>query len=268
MTCALPSAAVNGAGSMNNRQRSSRTIAYTVVVPAWNEAPRIGAVLQAVKDAQAKQQLDGDIVVVDNNSTDDTAAVAESTGATVVFEPVNQIARARNAGAAATQAEFLIFLDADTKPSPELFALTLEMLTGGEVIGGGSTMKLDRQVQRLAQLGVDCWNWFSVKRGVAAGCYIFCTREAFEAVGGFDERQYAAEEVFLSKAMRRYAARQLKKFVVLDQFPVTTSARKLDWYSGRKKFIQLLMLLIPGATRSKSMLGMWYDRSQINEPDK
>ena len=48
--------------------------------------------------------------------------MAAATGATVVFEPVNQIARARNTGAAAATGDWLIFVDADSRPSAELFA--------------------------------------------------------------------------------------------------------------------------------------------------
>ena len=57
----------------------------------------------------------------DNNSKDRTAEIARAAGARVVFEPVNQIARARNAGAAAATGIWLVFVDADSHPSAALF---------------------------------------------------------------------------------------------------------------------------------------------------
>jgi glycosyltransferase involved in cell wall biosynthesis len=75
---------------------------YSIVIPAFNEEEFLPATLAAVRAAMAAQTgACGELIVVDNNSTDRTAAVARSLGAQVVFEPVNQISRARNCGAAA-----------------------------------------------------------------------------------------------------------------------------------------------------------------------
>ena len=99
---------------------------YSIVVPAYNEAellPRTLTALRRVLDAIP--HLRGEIVVANNNSTDRTAAVAAAHGARVVFEPINQISRARNCGAAAALGRYLIFVDADTIASPELVAAAL-----------------------------------------------------------------------------------------------------------------------------------------------
>jgi len=72
----------------------------SVVIPAFNEerllpgtCARSGALA-----ALERRQWQTEVIVCDNNSTDATAAIARAAGATVVFEPVNQIARARNRG--------------------------------------------------------------------------------------------------------------------------------------------------------------------------
>lgn len=71
--------------------------------------------------------------------TDGTAEVAKAAGADrVIHEPVNQIARARNAGAAATGAEFLVFVDADTKISATLLTRALQCLRSGHCAGGAA----------------------------------------------------------------------------------------------------------------------------------
>jgi glycosyltransferase involved in cell wall biosynthesis len=80
------------------------------VIPAWNESATVGAVVYAALDAR----LVDDVVVVDNASTDGTAAVAAAHGARVVQEPVPGKGEALRAGvAAAGDATVLVFLDAD-----------------------------------------------------------------------------------------------------------------------------------------------------------
>ena len=88
----------------------------SVIVPAFNEErllpeslAAIGTATRAFTDAGWSTEL----IVCDNNSTDRTAEIARAAGATVVFEPHNQIARARNRGAGAARGEWLVFVDAE-----------------------------------------------------------------------------------------------------------------------------------------------------------
>ena len=95
----------------------------SVVVPAFNEEKLLGKSLAAIRSAcSAFTDLgwDWEIVVCDNNSTDRTSEIARETGATVIFEPINQISRARNRGASAATGDWLIFVDADSFPAAPL----------------------------------------------------------------------------------------------------------------------------------------------------
>ena len=97
----------------------------SIVVPAFNEEKLISSSLQGIKAAaSAFHQLgwDSELIVCDNNSTDHTAELARAAGASVVFEPINQIGRARNRGASVAAGDWLIFVDADSIPSAELYA--------------------------------------------------------------------------------------------------------------------------------------------------
>src|SRR5688500_11768592 len=96
----------------------------SVVVPAYNEEKLLPASLRAMNAARAafhERGWESELIVCDNNSTDRTREVAEAEGAKVVFEPVNQISRARNCGAGAASGEWLLFIDADSQPPKELF---------------------------------------------------------------------------------------------------------------------------------------------------
>src|SRR6266511_2882767 len=155
----------------------------SVIVPAFNEEKFIARALRKIKAATGAFSLLGwesEIIVCDNNSTDRTADKARAGGATVVFEPVNQISRARNTGAAAATGDWLVFVDADSHPSPELFADTAEAMTNGECLGGGVTVRLDEFAIGLS-LFTKLWNLISRTRKWCAGSYIFCDAAAFRA---------------------------------------------------------------------------------------
>ena len=75
----------------------------SIIIPAFNEERLIEHCLRSVSASLAvndRPGLTSEIIVVDNNSTDNTANLARQAGAGVVFEPINQIGRARNTGAA------------------------------------------------------------------------------------------------------------------------------------------------------------------------
>jgi GT2 family glycosyltransferase len=203
----------------------------------------------------------GEILVTDNDSSDRTAEVGRDGGAQVIFEEHRQIARARNVGGISAQGRFLIFLDADTRINAVLLRQTLEALEGGAA-GGGTRMGLEpvpgRSLHRLAAF----WNLISRRFRWACGAYVFCRREAFEAVGGFDERYYASEEIHFSRSLKRWGRARGMPVMILDE-PISTSARKLEWFSPRVLLgILLRMALHPGMLRSREACHLWYERPQ------
>ncbi|MGQ7845586.1 glycosyltransferase [Granulosicoccus sp. 3-233] len=236
---------------------------YSVIIPAWNEAAFIADTLEkvtlAIRALEAGSEHRGELIVVDNNSSDDTGLIAQEQGAQVVFEPINQIARARNRGAMAATGDALVFLDADTSCSEQLLRQALDRLASGGVVGGGSLIAADRPVSASAMRGLRFWNTLSLSAGLAAGCFIFCRRDAFDAVGGFSNRVYAGEEIFLSRGLKRWGRRSGMRFEILTTDPVVTSVRKLDWYSTPQLIRQTLLVLIPGAVFSRRLCGTWYD---------
>ncbi|HTG43177.1 MAG TPA: glycosyltransferase, partial [Verrucomicrobiae bacterium] len=81
----------------------------TIAVPAFNEEKLLARSLAAIRQACHVFSTRGwlsEIVVCDNNSTDKTAQIARASGAAVVFEPINQISRARNKAGFAAQGDW------------------------------------------------------------------------------------------------------------------------------------------------------------------
>ncbi|MGY8714052.1 MAG: glycosyltransferase, partial [Verrucomicrobiia bacterium] len=74
---------------------TNNLIDYSIIIPAFNEQNYIGEVLDTLLAGMKKtSDFKGEIIVVDNNSTDQTPQLAESRGVRVVFEAINQISRA------------------------------------------------------------------------------------------------------------------------------------------------------------------------------
>ncbi|MBM9535801.1 glycosyltransferase [Desulfobulbus alkaliphilus] len=238
------------------------TTSYSIIIPAYNEAEELPATLAAVQRAMAAQNIAGECIVVDNNSSDGTADVARTGGADrVVHEPVNQIARARNAGAAVSGADFLVFVDADTRIEAALLTDALDLLRSGRCVGGGALIQFEGTTTFLGRCTLRLWNWISRLTRNAAGSFFFCRQDAFQAVGGFDTKLYASEELRLSQLLKKWGRARGQSFIILTDPPAATSARKLHWYTSPAILgLILLMVCMPFAVRSRRLCAYWYNR--------
>jgi glycosyltransferase involved in cell wall biosynthesis len=90
---------------------------FSVVVPAYNEGAYLGRTLASLQ----AQDFEGpyEIIVVDNNSDDDTAEVARSFGVQLAREPESGVCAARQRGAEVASGEILVSTDADTVHPPD-----------------------------------------------------------------------------------------------------------------------------------------------------
>ena len=183
-----------------------------MIIPARNAGRVLPATLRALGRA--------DVVVVDNGSTDDTAAVALAHGARVVSEPRPNRGRARNAGVRSTDAPLIAFLDADCVPDPGwLEALTGCLrdhpLAGGRVVVEGGGFDAAWRLRQETTIREEGWS--------GAG-NLGIRRELFERLGGFDERfVHAAEDVDL--CLRAGAIAYCPDAVV--RHPAATSVRAI-----------------------------------------
>jgi glycosyltransferase involved in cell wall biosynthesis len=189
---------------------------------------------------------------VDDASTDATPAVAVAAGARVVKVALRKISAVRNAGAKAASGETFIFLDADTLLNETVLRQAVWALRQGAV-GGGCAALFDGRLPGYSKWLTPAINAFSRCFGLAYGCFLFCTRQGFEAAGGFDEGLYAAEEWALSRALKKQG-----RFMILRE-AVVTSGRKMRAYSGRELlgFFGAIAAR-PGSLRGGKGLEIWY----------
>jgi glycosyltransferase involved in cell wall biosynthesis len=238
-------------------------VKLSIIIPAYNEAKRIGSCLQHLRVAVAANsgaQLETEVIVVDNNSTDATPELARCGEARVVFEPVNQIARARNAGAAEASGDWLLFVDADTLVSAETLREMLALIDTGRFVGGASVLRYDRTplvwkpILLVANVIVFLLRW-------TCGCFAFCRADAFRDFGGYNQELFAGEDVELGRAMLRWGTPRGLGLATVRRHPPITSIRKLELYGTPAVLSLMARWLILGRSleRDKSRLQMFYD---------
>lgn len=237
----------------------------SVVIPAYNEEEHIGACVESVQHAISAVGVAAEIIVVDNDSTDKTAEIAAGLGCRVVAEPFRQIARARNSGARTAKGRYLVFIDADTVMAPEVLKEAVGLLMTGRVSGGGALIEFASETGFIALALLRFWQAISRAARYAAGCFVFATAEAFMAVGGFDEKVYASEEISFSRRMRAFSARQGMKFVIINKPGIKTSARK-NQNLGSILLTMLIVSVFPFALRFRSLCFHWYNCRQHSNP--
>ncbi len=235
----------------------------SIIIPAFNEERLIERCLRSVTDALAEHSVPGvtsEIIVVDNNSTDNTAHLAKQAGAQVVFEPINQIGRARNAGAAVATGDWLMFLDADSTLNPGLLGDILLVMKSRSYVGCGSTLSMPG-LPWWAHAILRFWTQMSIRLRWAAGALLVCRRDAFAEVGGFNQDLYALEEIDLSKRLQQWGRQRNLAFIILTAHPLDTSPRKISLYSWREIAGQILRVVFRRrrTLKDKKHLSVWYD---------
>ncbi len=203
-----------------------------------------------------------EVIVVNDASTDTTADIARQHNAVVLEVNHRQIAATRNAGGRAARGEQLFFVDADTTVNPRAVKSALEWMEKGAA-GGGALTRFDGSVPLYSVLLLWWLGAFMKLAGISAGAFMFCTRQAFCAVNGFDERLYGGEDAAMSLALKRQG-----RFVVLRE-PVVTSGRRVRAMTGLQILGALArMAFFPSTmlTRRSAVERIWYGSKR--EDDK
>jgi glycosyltransferase involved in cell wall biosynthesis len=216
------------------------TIRFSVVIPAYNEEQFLPRLLDSIEVARANYSGGRDaieVVVGDNGSTDRTAAVAESYGAIVVKVEKRRIAAARNGGACAARGEILCFIDADSAVRPKTFDAIDAAVNSGRVVAGATGMRLERR--SLGLLVTLCFFYPFVWLTRMDTGVIFCRREDFETVGGYDESRLYAEDVLILLALRALGRTRRQQLTRLRNVKALGCTRKFDQFGDWHYFWML-----------------------------
>jgi glycosyltransferase involved in cell wall biosynthesis len=215
--------------------------AISVIIPCHNEAeylPRLLASIETARHQFAGGAAAIEVIVADNASTDDTAAIAASAGCRVTFAALRRIAAARNAGAAIAQGQILAFVDADSQVHPETFNAVTSSLARPEVVAGTTGATMERWSLGIAV----CYAMmvpvvWATRMDVGV---VFCRRADFEAVGGYDESLKFAEDVKFLYDLRRVGRHRGARLIRARRAKVIASTRKFDQF-GEWHFLGMLV---------------------------
>lgn len=229
----------------------------SVIIPAFNEEAYLPATLAALQAASTRVRCE--VIVVDNESTDRTAKIAERNGAVVLTESVHNIARVRNTGAAAAGGDVLVFIDADTIIPEELLASIAQSMQDDRVVGGAVAVDytpFERPWMRWYVRGWGFWSrFFNMKQGAAQ----FCRRETFRQLGGYDERIYMGEDIHFYWRMARHAKRGGARLRFIDRPRVITSSRRFEKMGAWKTLVLTHPVVIWLTWKRRTMWRDWYD---------
>lgn len=161
--------------------------AISVVIPAYNEGPAVGHVVSQVKECLQAEEVSFEIVVIDDGSEDETAAVATEAGARVVRHPYNiGNGAAVKTGIRQARGDILVMLDGDGQHRPEAIPRLLEELGPYDMVVGARTRGSRTALHR--DLANTVYNWLA---GYVCGRKIDDLTSGFRAIKTAIARRFA-----------------------------------------------------------------------------
>ena len=162
----------------------------SVIIPAYNRGDLIE---RAIRSALEQEPPPFEVIVVDDCSTDDTAHRSESTGVTVIRNPVNiGLSHTRNKAIAASTGDWIAFLDSDDFWLPGHLARLVTHSEGHVIVGDSGIGSVDGKIighpgPRPLRLTSPSKVILPFNRLTPTGCMV--KRTAFDQTGGFSGRR-------------------------------------------------------------------------------
>jgi glycosyltransferase involved in cell wall biosynthesis len=176
---------------------------FSVIIPAKNEEATLGRCLDSLANVDwDRNQFE--VIVMDNGSSDRTAAIAREKGVNLFVMPGLTIAALRNFGVSQAKGDILVFLDADCTVSGDWLRNAARYISNLEVICFGSPPVVPENASWVQTA------WFRIRQkskicGEVAwleSMNMFVRREAFRAAGGFNEALVTCEDYDLSLRLK------------------------------------------------------------------
>ncbi len=236
----------------------------SLVIPAFNEAVLLPRLLDTVDAARGRYRHGPDaieVIVADNASTDQTSSIGAARGCLVAGVEKRMIGAARNGGAALASTPLLCFVDADMQVHPDTFNAIELALADPRIVGGATGVTMERWSAGIALTYAMLvpFVWLTrMDTGV-----VFCRREDFALVGGYDEDRHFAEDVDFLWKLTQLGWSRRQRLTRLRPFKAIASTRKFDRHGDWHYFGMMPRLvagtLRRGASGSRAARRYWYE---------
>ncbi len=236
-------------------------MSFSIIIPAFNEEKYLAGTLDHINRAIAylsvRETLSIEVLVIDNESTDQTVSIARASGAAVLSESARNISRVRNTGAGMSNGDVLIFIDADTL-IPENLLWRISQTMSDLAYAGGSADTDYRPANLLLRFYLRIWRVLGKVMGMAQGATQFCRRNIYFSLGGYDETLYMGEDVDFYWRLKRIAKKHGQKLSFLNDVRVTPSCRRFNQWPFWKTLIWTNPFVTLPLRRRKEAWRGWY----------
>lgn len=233
----------------------------SIVIPAYNEEQYLPGLLASLQIAQKflVEQLGilSEVLVVNNDSTDQTKQVALSYRATVIDYKIRNISAVRNAGIAKSRFDYIVMIDADCIFPKDGLVQIYKNLNEDDIIGGALNVQVLSSKKSIQILAVIVQFIVMHISGIS-GAMFFFKKEAAQSIGGFSESHLIAEDSVFALQMKKYAKKNSKKFIFLKSVLIKTKYRKESSMHLILPAVQQLLFSFMGKKQSMESLKYWY----------
>lgn len=218
---------------------------FSVVIPARNSEKTLEATLRSL---QQQMLLPHEIIVADGCSTDTTRELTRCFNIHLVNNPVIHAAGGRNRGAAVANGDWLAFIDSDCCAPPNWLSIAARLIIENpDVVMLGGPLRALPPINEIEQIAGDALLKGVLQypqeqqrvfarslRGALIGASMFCRKDAFWALGGFDERfaNFAEDIDLFWRAVVSFPGQLLydPRLYVEQHFPSSWSGLFRKWY--------------------------------------
>ncbi|MBP7654331.1 glycosyltransferase, partial [Candidatus Dependentiae bacterium] len=185
-----------------------------------------------------------EVILSDNNSLDKTSSIAEKYVDKIIKNDKNSIAGVRNSGVSVSSGEILVFIDADSQMHKNSLLKIYELFVKTDIKAGCVKILTDEKLNFILNSIVVIVN-FCFKIMNSGGGMYYCLKKDFDAINGFNENLYAAEDLDFANRIKKLMKQKKCRFVNLSDIPIITSARKVRFvnkFNALIKFIKFIVI--------------------------
>ena len=230
----------------------------SIVIPARDEEQHLPSCLDSIIESLDAAELEYEIIVVANRCTDRTVEIAKEHGCIVLKDESKNLAQIRNKGVKESSGEIVATLDADSTVTAGMFTQIKQTMQTGDYVGGGVLIVPERLSLGILLSG--CMLLPIALRYRIGGGLFFFNRSDFDAINGFNEEIFSAEDIDFARRLKAHGNKTARHFKVILRNYIITSCRKFDvfgdWYFVKRPLLVWRLLRNKDSAAADKI---WYD---------